>query len=166
MYPLIKGFSMNVDINEVQFVKFLIKAKQNTYAGSGVLSQASRTASKDLTFREGDWHYLDTYLGDFHFIGEEAVWYKQIPVWGMNYYGRMLVEKIPPGFGEFLKSALLQVPPEMPFRGPEELIGSDFTYTCYVEGNLEGFRGREFIALKGKRIYQLYFHGGELLSLK
>ncbi|MBU4034473.1 MAG: hypothetical protein KKG34_06700, partial [Proteobacteria bacterium] len=35
---------------------------------------------------------------------EEAVWYEQTPVWGMNYYGRMLVEKIPPGFGEFLKS--------------------------------------------------------------
>ncbi len=157
---------MNVDINEVQFVKFLIKAKQNTYAGSGVLSQASRTASKDLTYREGDWNYLDTYLGDFHFIGEEAVWYQQKPVWGMNYYGRMLVEKIPQGFGEFLKSALLQIPPEIPFRGPEELIGPDYTYTCSVEGSLECFRGREFITLKGKRIYQLYFHGGEISSSK
>ena len=65
---------MTVNIYDVQFVKFLIKAKQNTYAGSGFLSQASRTGSKDLSFREGNWHYLDTYLGDFHFIGEEAVW--------------------------------------------------------------------------------------------
>lgn len=157
---------MTNDINAVQFVKFLIKAKQNTYAGSGVFSQASRTASKDLAFRDGEWSYLDSYLGDFHFIGEEAVWYSQQPVWGMNYYGRMLVEKIPPGFGEFLKSALLQVPSEIPFRGPEELIGPDYTYTCSVEGNLECFRGREFITMKGKRIYQLYFHGGELLSIK
>lgn len=157
---------MNIDINDVQFVKFLIKAKQNTYAGSGVFSQASRTASKDLAFREGEWSYLDSYLGDFHFIGEEAVWYAKLPVWGMNYFGHMLVEKIPAGFREFLKSALLQVPPEMPFRGPEELIGTDFTYNCSVEGSLESFRGREFITSQGKRIYQLDFHGGELLSSK
>ncbi len=98
---------MSNDINAVQFVKFLIKAKQNTYAGSGVFSQASRTASKDLAFREGEWSYLDSYLGDFHFIGEEAVWYEQMPFWGMNYYGRMLVEKIPPGFGEFLEISII-----------------------------------------------------------
>jgi hypothetical protein len=76
----------------------------------------------------------------------------------------MRVEKIPQGFGEFLKSALLQVPSEIPFRGPEELIESDSTYTCSVEGSLECFRGREFITMKGKRIYQLYFHGGEISS--
>jgi hypothetical protein len=157
---------MNINLNDNQFVKFLIKAKQNTYAGGGYLSQASRPTSKDLAFRDGDFSYLDTYLGDYHFIGEEAVWYEQTPVWGMNYYGRMLIEKIPPGFGEFLKSALLQVPPEMPFRGPEELIGKDFSYTCSVEGGLEWFHGREFITMQGKRIYQLYFHGGEIITTK
>jgi len=149
---------------DVQFIRFLINAKQNTYAGSGMLSPASRPFSKDLAFRDGDWSYLDTYLGDFHFIGEEAVWYQQKPVWGMNYYGRMLIDKIPPGFGEFLKSALLQVPAEMPYRGPEELIGPEFTYTCSVEGDLTFFRGKEFITMKGKKIYQLYFHGGEIAS--
>ena len=155
---------MNTIIHENQFVKFLIKAKQNSYAGGGVLTQASRIASKDLAFREGDWSYLDSYLGDFHFIGEEAVWYDRKPIWGMNYYGRMLVEKIPPGFGEFLKSALLQVTSEMPYRGPEELVGPVFTYTCSVEGGLECFRGKEFITMQGKRIYQLFFHGGEISS--
>ena len=153
---------MKMDLNNIQFIKFLIKAKQNTYAGNGALSQASRTSSKDLAFREGDWTYLDSYLGAFHFIGEEAVWHQQFPVWGMNYYGRMLVEKIPPGFGEFLKSVLMQVPAEMPFRGPEEVLGTEFSYTCSVEGGLSCFRGREFITMKGKRIYQLYFHGGEI----
>lgn len=156
---------MNSDINDIQFVKFLIKAKQNTYAGSGAMTKSSRIASKDLSFREGKWSYLDTYVGDFHFIGEEVVWYDQRPVWGMNYYGRMLVEKIPPGFGEFLKDTLMQVPPEMPFRGPEEFIGKDFSYSCSVEGGLDCFRGKEFITMQGKRIYQLYFHGGEILAI-
>ena len=156
---------MNYPINDNQFVQFLIKAKQNTYAGSGVMTQSSRIASKDLAFSEGNWRYLDTYLGDFHFIGEEAIWYDQRPVWGMNYYGKMLVEKIPPGFGTFLKSALLQVPVEMPYRGPEELIGKDFSYFCTLEGSLDCFRGKEFITMQGKRIYQLYFHGGEVLGV-
>lgn len=155
---------MNNQINDNQFVQFLIKAKQNTYAGSGVMTLSSRISSKDLAFAEGNWRYLDTYLGDFHFIGEEAVWFDQKPIWGMNYYGKMLVEKIPPGFGAFLKSALLQVPMEMPYRGPEELIGKDFSYFCSVEGGLDWFRGKEFITMQGKRIYQLYFHGGEILG--
>ena len=153
---------MSIILNDNLFVKFLIKAKQHTYAGGGFLSQASRLNSKDLAFREGDWSYLDSYLGVFHFIGEEVVWHGQTPVWGMNYYGRMLVEKIPAGFGEFLKTVLLQVTPEMPYRGPEELIGKDFTYSCSVEGGLEWFHGREFITMQGKRIYQLFFHGGEI----
>ncbi len=155
---------MNYPINDNQFVQFLIKAKQNTYAGSGMMTQSSRTSSKDLSFSEGNLRYLDTYLGDFHFIGEEAIWYDQKPIWGMNYYGKMLVEKVPPGFGEFLKSALLQVPVEMPYRGPEELIGKDFSYFCSVEGGLDCFLGKEFITMHGKRIYQLYFHGGEVLG--
>lgn len=153
---------MCADIYNNQFVKFLIKAKQNTYAGSGAMTQSSRTASKDLSFREGNWSYLDTYVGDFHFIGEEVVWYEHTPIWGMNYFGRMLVEKIPPGFVTFLKEILLQVPPEMPFRGPEEVIGKDFSYSCSVEGGLDCFLGQEFITMQGKRIYQLYFHGGAL----
>jgi hypothetical protein len=154
---------MPIDIYENQFVKFLIKAKQNTYAGSGVLTQSSRVTSKDFSFREGDFSYLDTYLGETHFIGEEAVWHAQKPVWGMNYYGRILVDKTPPGFGEFLKSALLQVPIEMPYRGPEEIITADFSYTCCVDGNLEWFKGQEFISHQGKRIYQLDFLGGVII---
>lgn len=155
---------MSTYIHDIKFVKFLMKAKQNTYAGGGMLTQASRQASKDLAFREGDWSYLDSYLGDIHFIGEEVVWYDHKPLWGMNYYGRMLVDKIPQGFGEFLRSALLQVTSEMPYRGPEELIGDVFTYTSSVEGSLECFRGKEFVTMQGIRIYQLFFHGGEIMS--
>ncbi|PKO15230.1 MAG: XRE family transcriptional regulator [Chloroflexi bacterium HGW-Chloroflexi-10] len=152
----------NAILETNDFIQFLIRAKQNTYAGSGPLTSASRTCSKDLAFEEGDFTYLDTYLGDIHFIGEEAVWHLGQPIWGMNYYGRMLVQTIPLGFSECLKEALLQVPSEIPFRGPEEYRSGDFSYQCAVEGGLEWFRGKEYIAHKGQRIYQLYFHGGEI----
>ena len=98
----------NEIINSNAFIAFLIKAKQNTYAGEGALTRSSRPGSKDLTFQEGSFLYLDTYLGDIDFIGEEAVWFEGKPVWGMNYVGRMLVDKIPAGFSGFLKSTLIE----------------------------------------------------------
>ncbi|MAT40823.1 MAG: XRE family transcriptional regulator [Anaerolineaceae bacterium] len=147
------------------FTQFLIKAKQNTYAGGGDFTKSSRPTSKDLTFKEGELVYLDSYLGDLDFLGEEAVWYQNKPVWGMNYFGRMTTEKTPTGFGQFLKSTLLQVPEEMPFRGPEEYSEGEFRYTCTVEGDLTWFRGKELVFYKGEKIYQLYFHGGKIRSV-
>ena len=128
-------------INSNAFVLFLIKAKQNTYAGQGEYLRSSRTGSKDLSFQEGPFWYWDTYLGDLDFIGEEAVWFEGKPIWGMNYVGRMLVEKIPGGFIEFLKNTLMNVPQEMPYRGPEERVEGDFSYTCCVEGSIDWYRG-------------------------
>jgi len=148
------------------FTQFLIKAKQNTYAGSSGFVKSSRTTSKDLAYKEKNFTYLDTYLGDLDFIGEEAVWYEEKPVWGMNYVGRMLTETIPNGFSSFLKEALMQVPEEMPFRGPEEYLNGDFRYACLVEGDLFWFRGKEYICYKSERIYQLYFHGGMIRPAK
>ena len=145
------------------FITFLIHAKQHTYAAGGELSASSRPASHDLQYSEGDVLYIDTYLGGFHFIGEEAVWEKGLPVWGMNYYGKMLVEKVPEGFGEFLKSALMRVPRETPFRGPKDHSVGNYAYHCVWKGDLKHFEGTEEISLDGKAIYQLGFHGGEVL---
>jgi len=155
----------NEILNSNTFIAFLMKAKQNTYAGEGALTRSSRPGSKDLTYQEGPFMYLDTYLGDIDFIGEEAVWFEGKPIWGMNYVGRMLTEKIPSGFSEFLKSTLMNVPPEMPFRGPEERTEGDFSYSCCVEGSLEWYKGTESIIYKGQKIYQLSFHGGFVRTL-
>jgi hypothetical protein len=151
-------------INDPEFIPFLLKAKKSTYAaGEGGKVASSRQASHDLAYREGEWTYLDTYLGGFAFIGEEAVWRQEKPVWGMNYYGTMTVETIPEGFSQFLKRALLHVPPEAPYRGPAAFQEGDFTYTCYWSGGLDRFRGEETISLNGQLIYRLDFHGGIII---
>lgn len=49
------------------FVEFLMKAKQNTYAAHGAEVTASRVASHDLQYVEGDYMYYDTYLGGAKF---------------------------------------------------------------------------------------------------
>lgn len=147
-----------------QFIHFLLEAKKNTYAASGALAAPSRPASRDLHYPSGGYQYIDTYLGDVDFIGEEAVWYRGIPVWGMNYYGFMLVDDIPAGFSRCLKGALLRVPEEAPFRGPSTHTDGPFVYTCEWSGNVDRFEGREQIDYNRKAIYRLAFHGGRLRS--
>ncbi len=146
------------------FIEFLLRAKKNTYASGMAPTASSRPGSHDLVFREEPYLYIDTYLGGFHFIGEEAVWENGINIWGMNYYGKMLLTEIPQGFSQFLKTALLLVPVEAPFRGPSEFVADGFRYLCSYEGDLYRFEGREEICFRGEPVYQLTFHGGEIVN--
>lgn len=143
-------------------VRFLVRAKKNTYAAGIAPTGSSGPGSHDLFYDEEPYLYIDTYLGGFHFIGEEAVWESGTAAWGMNYYGRMVRKDIPEGFSPFLKAALLQVPEARPFRGPEKFSDDGFVYRCSSEGSLTQFNGEEEILLNGDLVYKLMFHGGEI----
>ncbi len=146
------------------FLAFLLKAKQNTYASGKSPDRSSRPASHDLTYEEGPFLYIDTYLGGYAFIGEEAVWQAGVPIWGMDYYGKMLIPEIPDGFGTFLKNALLRVTPQMPYRGPALYTEGSFLFQCAASGDLSRFKGEEIIFHEGAPIYRLDFHGGEVIQ--
>ena len=140
-------------------INFLLRAKNNTYAGKGSEVAASRPNSHDYSYSEGDNLYIDTFVGGEYFCGEEAVWKQNIPIWSMNYSGRVLEG----GFsGDFLKEALLQVPKENPYRGPFIYHKGDFSYHCMVNGTVEWFQGYEEIFLFDKRVYECYFHGSQI----
>ncbi|MCR4775706.1 MAG: DUF5680 domain-containing protein [Saccharofermentans sp.] len=138
-------------------VEFLIKAKQATYAGKGAETASSRVKSHDLVYREDEYMYYDTYLGGDKFAGEEALWISDVPCWSMNYLGRVTGENFS---GDFLKEALLHVPADKPFRGPEEYSNGDYTYKCSIDGDYEWFIGKEIITFRGEQIYECCFHGG------
>lgn len=140
-----------------RIVEFLIRAKQATYAGKGAETASSRVKSHDLEYREGDFLYYDTYLGGDRFAGEEALWISGIPYWSMNYAGRVTGENFS---GDFLKGALLHVPAEKPYRGPDSYTDGDYVYYCDTEGSFDWFRGKETIEYRGEPIYECYFHGG------
>ena len=140
-----------------RIISFLIRAKQATYAGKGAETASSREKSHDLVFRDGDYMYYDTYLGGEKFAGEEALWISDVPYWSMNYLGRVTGS---PFSGDFLKEALLHVPEEMPYRGPEKYVNGDYTYTCSVEGDFDWFQGKETITWRGNPIYECVYHGG------
>ncbi|MGZ4411417.1 MAG: DUF5680 domain-containing protein [Gaiellaceae bacterium] len=142
--------------------RFIVAAKAETYVGEGVRAASSRPGSHDLAFAEGDWSYLDSYLGGTDFVGEEAVWLRGHPVWAMNYYGRILepqridAERA----GRVIKESLSALYREGRFLG-------GFRYECgaelYVDasrGDVASFRGEEWIEIAGLRVYELLYHGG------
>ncbi len=140
-------------------VPFLIRAKKATYAGKGGESISSRPHSHDLHYQEDDLLYIDTYLGGTEFAGEEAVWKSGVPVWSMNYAGRVTDA---PFSGDFLKAALLHVPADNPFRGPKLFCDGDYIYRCKTIGDFSWFQGYETISFGDRQIYELFFHGGSV----
>lgn len=143
--------------------EFLCRAKRATYAGKGSEVQPCRKNSHDLFYSEdlgaelGRLEYYDTYLGGKNFSGEEALWKDGIPFWAMNYSGRVLDDSFS---GDFLKSALYAVEPELPFRGPEFFRDGDRTYICKVSGGFDWFSGSEAIFHGARKVYECVFHGG------
>jgi transcriptional regulator with XRE-family HTH domain len=138
---------------------FLCRAKKATYAGRGAEAAPSRPVSHDLHYAEGEYAYIDTYLGGEKFAGEEAVWRLGAPIWSMNYCGRILCE----GFSsDFLKAALSRVSGDCPFRGPAIYRDEDYSYHCAVNGDIRWFQGFEEIFLRDQRVYECRFHGGEI----
>lgn len=144
-----------------EIIDFLIRAKKATYAGKGAETDSSRPASHDLIYEEGDLMYYDTYLGGPKFAGEEALWIGKKAFWSMNYIGRVTGDDFS---GDFLKEALLRVPEDKPFRGPEIYTDGDYSYQCKAEGDFEWFQGKETISYKGNVIYECYYHGGLIIE--
>lgn len=145
-----------------KIVEFLCRAKRETYAsGNAKECIPCRPNSHDLKYCEGNLIYIDTYLGGEKFVGEEAIWNDNIPLWSMNYAGRIVEE----GFeGWFLKEALRIVNEEYPYRGPLSYENGDFKYECSFAGNFEWFDGEEVIYKNDVKIYECKFHGGVIIE--
>lgn len=145
-----------------KIVEFLCRAKRETYAsGNAKECIPCRPNSHDLKYCEGNLIYIDTYLGGEKFVGEEAIWNDNIPLWSMNYAGRIVEE----GFeGWFLKEALRIVNEEYPYRGPLSYEDGEFKYECSFAGNFEWFDGEEVIYKNDVKIYECKFHGGVIIE--
>lgn len=144
--------------NEKELREFLCTAKRATYAGKGPENAVpSRPCSHDLNYSEGDFLYIDTFVGGEKFSGEEVVWYKGEPIYSMNYIGRVTGY----GFsGDFLKEALKHCTPELPYRGPKHIQLREYAYDMSVEGDIQWFQGYEEITFDATSVYECFFHGG------
>ena len=149
----------STEFRRKELISFLLRAKKATYAAKMNQTQASRPNSHDYEYQEGKFYYLDTFLGGERFAGEEAVWYDETPIWSMNYVGRVLHENFS---GDFLKEALLQVPEEIPYRGPLCYQNGEYSYHATISGEFEWYQGYEEIFCQGIKVFECYFHGGDI----
>jgi hypothetical protein len=145
-----------LEINLDELTHFIVKAKQNGYAGTDIAKREA-DGSKTLTFQEGDFHYTDNYAGSNQAPGDEIVrWQREDGqrIWHMAYSGGMHPEfwknkDVRDETFAFLKEALRQVSFEHPFRGPPEYQRRDFTYYCSIVGDISRFHGGEMIKCEG-----------------
>lgn len=138
---------------------FLVRAKNSTYISGNHSIPPTKPNSCDYRYSEGDYTYMDSYLGNEHFAGEEAVWIKNIPVYAMNYYGQILNSNFN---SDFLKEALSLASLESPYRGAEFYQNGDYSYHCQIYGDFDCFEGEEKIYCKQEKVYMCIFHGGSL----
>ncbi|MEA4811768.1 MAG: DUF5680 domain-containing protein [Anaerolineaceae bacterium] len=149
----------------MKLADFLVLAKKDTYANPNAQSQTFEDGGKALYFSAGHFSYVDRYYGEQAFLGEEIVKEGTKPVWGMNYCGLSLAEE--PSSAQifhFLKSAIQQVPPELPLRGPLSYQSGDYLYRNQLSGTLDFFSGTEEILFKNELVYRLHYHGGSIRS--
>ncbi|BCN30367.1 DUF5680 domain-containing protein [Anaeromicropila herbilytica] len=151
---------INIENEDDAIFEFLCKAKRVTYAGKGDKEEvSSRPNSIDYMYSEGNYKYIDTYIGGEIFAGEEAIFINEVPFWTMNYCGRVLSEQFS---GDFLKEALLLVPIDKPYRGPEFHQNGYYTYISHVDGDNSWFYGSEEIYYQENKVYDCLYHGGKL----
>ena len=144
--------------NSNEMIQFLILAKKNTYAGDAPEEEkTSRPKSHDLIYEKGKFKYIDTYFGGERFIGEEAIFIEDEPMWAMNYNGIEMNEKFS---STFLKQALCTVNSKMPYRGQSKFQDGNYTYICEADGNFEYFFGKELIYFQDEKVYECRFSGG------
>jgi len=141
---------------------FIVEAKAASYAGNGAFQAPSRGGSHDIGYRREAWRYLDSYFGGTDFLGQETAWLGEVPVWAMNYYGRILRSKLIDAVvaGSVIKAALSALYREGRFLGGFEHEVGPARYVDASSGTVEGFHGVERIFIGASEAYRLDYHGG------
>ena len=116
--------------------------------------------STTIPYEKGPWRSDDTFYGGEPYGGRIIVFYEDKPHWMMVYYGWVeegidhdMVYKI-------LQNALMKMPAEYPFRGPEKYEEGDYTYLNEWQGDVENYSGKETISDGNSAIYTASYIGG------
>ena len=95
-------------------------------------------------------------------LNEEVVYLQSRPIWGMNYYGKLLKPDLitPETIGKMIKASLSLMYQERRFLGGWLHTQGELTYTDTSKGDLTHFAGREWIEKDREVVYELVYHGG------
>jgi len=157
-----------MEFSQEAFLAFLPAAKRATYAAQGAAAPvpALLPGARQLEYRDGAFLYRDVYFGGAYFVGQETVYHADVPIWAMSYAGgvapTITADAEIAAIYAFLRAALLQAPPERPYRGPQTVQDGPYTYADDSAGGLHAFWGRETISHENRTIYALRYSGGFL----
>ena len=81
----------------------------------------------------------------------------------MNYFGGLTRQDVDSAaVYTCLRSAMRQVEPERPYRGPQLFQDGDWEYRDESRGDPISFEGEENIYYQGQQVYRLVYHGGQI----
>ena len=141
---------------------FLLKARENTYAGGKGKVTPTFPGGYQLEYKESDWLYRDFYnMGNGIFMGLETVYLKRKPVWSNSYYGNfkgMTEEET----DKILRQALIENKDKTRLWNNVKWEKDGFTYLCSsdFQGSIDEVAGTEEIHKGKEKIYFLYYAGG------
>ncbi|HJZ04425.1 hypothetical protein A2634_03145 [Candidatus Amesbacteria bacterium RIFCSPHIGHO2_01_FULL_48_32] len=143
--------------------KFLIDSNRAGYAGGEEKKWIKEPdGSTRIPFEKGEWRSDDHFYGGEPYVGMMIVSYESRAVWSMIYYGWVVEGVEAEAVYGILRGALMQMPEEYPYRGPQEYKRGDFVYRNKWDGELDRFSGEETIEQRGKLIYKADYRGGEV----
>ena len=148
-------------MNTESLTHYLLELSTEGYAKDPGQKNNDGSTTIRHTSNDGKWSTVDTYWGGEPYAGCETVMHEEKPIWSLVYYGA--VDSNEPdveGVYGVLRKALANTDASFPVRGPKELVDADMTYQNHWEGDLEHFKGQEWI-LKGEtEVYAASYLGG------
>lgn len=140
---------------------FIVKAKENSYVGRAPKCLSYRPGSQDIQFQLGPFKYLDSYFGGTDFLGQEVVYFNDIPIWAMNYYGKILCPEIYNGemAGNVILESLAHLYQSGHFLGNSKHQTTLGIYHDTNQGDVTSFTGYEWIDYQNRKVYDLNYHG-------
>lgn len=147
-------------LNLKQLKEFLLKANMPHATGTSKMVK-EQNGSRTIKFSDGDWSMEDNFFGGEPYGGRQVVFYKQAPAWICVYYGQVHSTNLTPDkVYDFLRKALQYPPADRPFRGPDSYKQSNLEYQNSLDGDADGYAGKEVILEDGKEIYWAKYLGG------
>ena len=145
-----------------QLVEFIVEASRNTYANpdAKTLETPYRPGCDEYLYEAEDWKYFDSYAWKNDGGGEEIVYFKNTPIWMMNYYGFLVGTQDSKAVYAFLHEALRERHPVLPVRG-DSYTRDAFRYEIeFQKDTIENLLGVERIYQNDSLVYECYVHGG------
>jgi hypothetical protein len=143
--------------------EFIVTAKRATYAAAAAKSLPYRLGTSDIQFRDGPWSYLDSYVGEADFLGQEIVYLDRVPVWSMAYCGFLQSPRIDSATaGRIVQAALTRLYEEGRFLGGFSIDVDGYHYVDTNSGDVSRFTGQEWIEDHDERLYTLHYFGGDI----